>query len=76
MSTLDKPLTQEELIERWRIPTAGRSERAIRADLYRRMAVGGLCRMKGTRGKTATYRPADILRAEEKAAKRGGNNVR
>lgn len=76
MSTLDKPLTQAELIERWRIPTEGRSYRAVREDLYRRMAAGGLHRMKGTRGEKALFRPADVLRAEERAAKRGGNDVR
>jgi hypothetical protein len=60
------PLTAEQLMVRWHID--GPTLAARRKALQRRCQAWGLRPMTGTRGPRALYRPADVDRAEARAA--------
>lgn len=61
-----RPLTAQQMLERWNIPGATTSERLH--NLAERCRARGLRRMEGTRGIHATYMLADVLAAEAYAA--------
>jgi hypothetical protein len=62
----DLLLTYADLEARWRI--AGKTDKSRRKTLLRRLELWGLRPLEGTRGKQAVFRPADVLKAEQRAA--------
>jgi hypothetical protein len=73
MSEDSQLLTLAQLMERWKI--TGTTARAKTEAFRRRAGAWGLKPLQGTRGPAALFRPQDVLKAEEKAAKKGGNAV-
>lgn len=61
-----RPLTAQQLLDRWNIPGASLSERLH--NLAERCRARGLRRMEGTRGIHATYMLADVIAAEAYAS--------
>lgn len=57
-----RPLTAEQLIQRWAVP--GETAEKRLDNLAKRCRARGLKAMKGTRGMAATYMVADVLAAE------------
>ena len=66
MSATDSLITYADLEARWHI--TGPNAKAIRKALLRRCEALGLQRLRGTRGDATLFRPADVLKAEARAA--------
>lgn len=62
----DTLLTYADLERRWHIK--GPNAKAVRKSLLRRCEALGLQRLRGTRGDATLFRPADVLKAEARAA--------
>lgn len=63
----DRLMTWADLALRWRIQAP--NQKALQQALYRRCRDWGLQPMRGTRGDQAVFRPADVLKAEDRAAR-------
>lgn len=69
----DTLMTLRQVMARWCV--TGPTPRAQKATFDRRAGAWGLKPLSGTRGVNALFRPVDVLRAEERGAKQGGNAV-